>query len=411
MRIALLAALPFPFPQGSQIYVAEQARALRTAGAEPCLITYGSGSGPGSGPTKGGETTEGATQAPAIPQLSPPAILTPRVQRAGPSLGKPLADVALLGTLLVAHRRQPFDVALAHNAEAAVVAIAARPFTGVPVVYVAHTILRHELSAYAPPSTRPAWKRRIDAVGGGIDRFIARHADGILALSEDASSLLSPDARCEIAVVPPGLDPARPPSTSRQAEICSRLGLRPRGFALYAGNLDGYQELELLDAAAALCGRSGVTVVVATHDARDGRSRFPNLTIVEVDSFEEMRALHFAAESLVLTRRRPGGFPIKLLNYMEASRPIVAFGRSAPGFVDDDDALLLEDSAGAPEIATALCALHEDPARANALGEAGHRGLRERHAWARIAEETLAFAARVRAGAGRPGSFQAPTSS
>jgi glycosyltransferase involved in cell wall biosynthesis len=153
--------------------------------------------------------------------------------------------------------------------------------------------------------------------------------------------------------------------------------------------------------------------VVATHDARDGRSRFPNLQIVELASFEEVRALHFAAESLVLTRRRPGGFPVKLLNYMEAARPIVAFGRIAPGLTNGRNARLLDDSAGAREIALALTELRAEPARADALGEAARRHLDDHHGWATIAEQTLAFAERVRSGArsARQSAGQAPTSS
>ncbi len=144
MRVALVGAFPFPIPQGSQVYVAGQRDALQRVGAEPVLLTY------------------------------PDAISRWSRGRSGPSFAKPFADATLLRAFLRAHRRAAFDVALAHNAEAAVVAILARAWIGVPVIYVAHTILRHELSAYAPAS----WQGLLDPIGGGIDAWITEGGCG-----------------------------------------------------------------------------------------------------------------------------------------------------------------------------------------------------------------------------------------
>lgn len=371
MRLALVGAFPFPHPQGSQVYFGGQARALAKAGADPVLITYSAGRLAGGG----------------LEHRATPRVLSRAALRSGPSFGKPLADAALLAIYLAAHRHRRFDAALAHNAEAAVVAIAARALVGVPVVYIAHTILRYELSAYAADG----WKTALDRVGGSVDAGIARRADGIIALSEDAAALLAPRARCEIAVVPPGLDPPPAPSAEEQARVCRHFGLTPGSFALYSGNLDAYQELDLLDAAAARCRESGMPVVAATHHARDGALRYPNLRVIEVSSFEEARSLHFAAEALVLTRRRPGGFPVKLLNYMEASRPIVAFAHIAPGLEDGESACLLDDSAGASELVAALRGLRSNPERARRIGAEARRTLLAHHAWPALTDQTLAF--------------------
>ena len=108
-RIALIGAFPFPLPQGSQVLVAQQARALEAAGASVTLICYGSGTGPVPG---------------SLDIVRIPRALSPRRLRAGPSIAKPLADAALVGAYLGAHRRRRFAVALAHNAEAALVGLA-----------------------------------------------------------------------------------------------------------------------------------------------------------------------------------------------------------------------------------------------------------------------------------------------
>ena len=358
MRVALVGAFPFPYPQGSQVYFGQQRDALRRAGAEVLSITY--------------------------PEPRPGR----QPARSGPSIAKPLADARLLRALVGAYRRARFDVVIAHNAEAAVVALAARTFIGVPVLYVAHTILRHELSAYA--SAR--WRPLLDPVGSTIDAWICRRADGIIALSEDARAQLGRHARGSIEIVPPGFEPADPPTGVQQREACRSLGLEPLSFALYAGNLDGYQELELLDAAAGRCRHQEIPFVVATHDARDGAARFPNLMLAE-RSFPGIRALQFSARVLLLSRRRRGGFPIKLLNYMETGRPIVAFRSIAPGLEDGVSARLLDDSAGAPEFAAAVRELWTEPGRAEALGHAAREHLLAHHDWNDLAERTLASAA------------------
>ena len=45
MRLALVGAFAFPLPQGSQLFVRDQAQALAAAGADVTLFCYGHGSG------------------------------------------------------------------------------------------------------------------------------------------------------------------------------------------------------------------------------------------------------------------------------------------------------------------------------------------------------------------------------
>jgi len=377
--LAVVGAFPFPYPQGSQVYVAEQARALARAGARPVLFTYGRGAGP---------------RPPDLVFAPAPGWASPRAMGSGPQWGKPLADAALLGTY-ARRARQGFTCALTHNAEAGCIALAARRLTGLPVVYVAHTVLRHELSAYAGPR----WRGLLDRVGGRVDRLVVRHADAVIALCDEARADLEPFARGPVVVLPPGHDPAESPKPEALARVCERHGLREGGFVLYSGNLDGYQDLALLASAARRLPLGTPPIVVATHDA--GAARAPvapelaGLRIVAVSDFEEMRALVHAARILVLTRRRPGGFPVKLLNYMEAARPIVAFANVGVGLRDGESARLLAPGADAATLADALLELHADPALRARLGAGARRQLETRHGWADLARRTLDLVASV----------------
>jgi len=399
LRLALIGAFPYPLPQGSQVFFESQARALGRAGARCTLFTYGRGEGRPPKDLRVEQT---------------PMLAAPRRMRSGPSLAKPLADAALLATWLRAARRRHFDAVLAHNAEAAAIALAARGTTSVPVVYVAHTLLGDELSAYLPEAlTRwPASplarllpeaplaraSDATDALGARIDEVLTRAADGLVVLGQRARARLEPYTVAPLAVIPPGLDPAPAPEPDVIMQACHRHGLDPGRFHLYAGNLDGYQELDLLDAAAQRLGAEAPRVVVASHDAEalpQAALRWPALRCIAVRDFDETRALTQAAMSLLLARRRVGGFPVKLLNYMEAGRPIVAHASVAEGLVGGESACLLPDGADADDWAGALQRIEADAELAQRLGRGARRHLELAHAWPELARRTLELVTRV----------------
>lgn len=401
IRVALLAAFPFPLPQGSQVFVAEQARALARAGCDVTLLCYGAGAA-----EQGGGGDDGGLAAAGVHVVRAARVLSRAPLRAGPSGRKPLADVALFGRWLAlaraaqragagrdarrdgaAARSAGFDIVLAHNAEAALVALAARRVTGVPVVYVAHTLLGVELSAYAPARAG----RLADALGARLDAAIARRADGVVALSAAAAERLGAHARGPVALVPPGLTLGVPPAPREVESACAAHGLAPRGFALYAGNLDAYQELDALATAA---GRiAPVPLVVATHDRV--RPAPSPLRVARVASAAEARLLTHGAAVCVLARRRVGGFPVKLLNYLEAARPVVARADIAEGLVHARSGWLVAPDAPDAALGDAVARLLGDSALAARLGVAGRRLLDERHGWEAIARATLDLAARA----------------
>jgi glycosyltransferase involved in cell wall biosynthesis len=164
-------------------------------------------------------------------------------------------------------------------------------------------------------------------------------------------------------------------------------------FALYAGNLDRYQDLADLELAARAL--PGVPLLVATHappPRRQGALRFLRLA-----DAEEARALTHAAAVALLPRRSPGGFPVKCLNYMEAARPIVARRGVADGLEHGESAWLLEPEAGPEAFAEAIRALLADPALAARLGAGARAVLEARHVWPELARRTLALAAEAAA--------------
>ncbi len=367
MRLAVLGAFPFPLPQGSQIFASDQAEALVRAGVEVTFICYGNGEG---------EEPEGVD----IVRID--ASLSPRSQRSGPNAGKPVADVALALAFVRQHRERSFDAVLAHNGEAAVAALAVRRITRVPVVYVAHTLLGLELSSYGAVR----WSRSLDRLGRGLDRWIARRTDAVIALSDATATHLRGFSRGPVEWLPPGLDPEPPAAQATVLRRCQAWGLEPGRYMIYTGNLDAYQDVQDLEGAALRM--RNTPLVVVTH-ASGGLDAAPYLRVAYTRSSDVVRSLVFGAAAGVVPRRTVGGFPIKLLNYLEPGIPIVARDALAIGLVHDESAWLLDSSAGPNELGDALAHLIADPDRARRIGAAGRAHLERRHAWTPLIEQTL----------------------
>lgn len=352
MRLALVLAAPFPTLQGSQHYVKEQARALMQAGADVTLFTYGTGDG---------------RQLEDLKVVTVPSSLSPRSLRSGLHAIKPIADVALGMRLLQEHRRRPFDAVLAHNAEAAAIALAVRRSLRRPVVYVAHTLWEEELVSYLPRAASGTAR----ALGRRIDRNLAARADAVIVLSRAAETRLAAFSAGNMLRVAPSHTLAPTPDAAEIEAACKTFGLKRDGFVLYPGNLDRYQNLALLDAAAEHFDLA--PIVAGVHDPRG--PLLPNLQTLAIDDAETLRRLIFAARLVVIPRRAQGGFPIKALQAMEAQRPIVALEGVVDLLSHDESAWLLPQGADGRDLAAALRGLWKDPDLRARLGAGAYAAL------------------------------------
>jgi len=381
LRLALVGAFPFPLAQGSQRFFADQGRALRHAGAHVTAFTYGTG--------------EGSPPADLELRRAPVWTSPPRLG-SGFSARKPLADLALAQRLLAAHRESRFDAVLAHNAEAALAGFAARARGGPPVVYVAHTLWEHELESHLPwPAAARAAGTRIPGgarLGAKLDRLCARRADAVVVLTEAARRALAPHAEGPVARIPPGWRPEPIPSPEDVHRACTRRGLEPERYVVYAGNLDRYQGLEHLDAAAAAIPE--LPCVAVTHATRP--APFGALRTVHVASPRDMRSLVFGAAAIAIPRRVIGGFPLKLIDAMEARRAIVGHEAGLGDLRHGESAWCLPPEAGVAQWASSLASLQQDPALRTRLGAGARAVLESEHAWPKLADRTLQLVASLR---------------
>lgn len=353
MRVALVIAGPYPALRGSQVLVRQLASGLAGRGHVVEMVTYG-------------------TRLRDRPGLHPARIAL---------------DVALTVRLWRVVRRQAIDVIHAHNYEAAIAGLLVSRLTGRPVVYHGHSALAEELPTYARGRIA---RRLLGRVGRILDAQVPRRADFCVAVTEELGALLrhagvTPD---DVACIPPAGAP----------DEMAPLGVRPTDGAevCYAGNLDGYQNLDfLLRVFAGVRAQvSRARLVVVTHEGRSGWNVPDGVDVVRVASYDEVRQRLEAADVAVCPRTEHSGFPMKLLNYMAAGKAIVASAGSAKGLADHVNGRVVRDG-DAHAFAAAVVDLLRDAGQRERLGAAARRCVEDPDAWNRVLDRMEGIYRRV----------------
>lgn len=305
-----VAALPFPSHQGTQAAIAAMLDALHAQGAPAELLTYAHGAHR-AGP-------------PRLLHHRAPSLIDDASLRSGPSFAKVLNDVGLA----LAVRRHARGLVVAHHVEAAAASRAA----GCPVLFVAHTALGPELPTYLP-SSRAGWSRSVAALGRAIDRASVEGASAVAAISPLLAEELAALTGRVVHTLP--IPWTVPPPITAEERARARVALAIEASAkvvLYAGNLDGYQGLEVLVAALAPL---DVKLLIATEDPL---SRAPSLAArrgvtlrSRLATEADRRRAHAAADLVALPRRAPGGLPVKLLDGMARGLPVATVPRALAG--------------------------------------------------------------------------------
>ena len=379
-RVAIVAACPFPTLQGSQLLIRKLAEGLRSRGHETVVVTYGG--------------LEGRSQSP-LRRIG--RRLGFRAFGSGPRAVKLVLDAALLFRLLDVIARESIDVMHAHNYEAALIGLAARRLTGVPLIYHSHNALAEELPSYFRGRTA---RRVARALGALADHEVPRRADHCIAICRELVGFLrargvGADA---IEMIAPGGSPEEFPhcSLADAATIRARFGFGERPLLLYTGNLDGYQNLEMLLASIAIVRRTigDALLVLATHATpRDVppvlRRLPPAVRIVTASDFTTVRDLIQVADLALCPRQAWSGFPMKLLNYMAAAKAVVVSAGSAKAVRHGRNGVVVEED-GPEAYAAAIIALLADPARRRRLGAAARRTVEDEYGWGRVVDQVEA---------------------
>ncbi len=358
LRIAMVGACPYPVPQGSQVFLRDNALALASRGHAIHLVVYGYGEG---------EDTSGLQihRSIALPGM--------RRTRSGPHTLKPVLDLAMVQTLRRVVRQEKIDLVYAHNYEALLVALLAGKR---PLIYHAHNAMSDELPYYC------LWKSAATRLGRWLDRTFPKRADWICVPHRRLAGHLvlrgCPAAR--ISVTPP------PVNAEQFAHATARNTVPP---VIYAGNLDPYQNLGLLFEAMKKVRLHIPQARLLIGTAQN--AQFRDTETVHTPDFEALRTLLNQDAVFAVPRVSWSGYPIKLLNAMAAGLPVVACESAAYPLTDGVNGLAVPDNN--PEaFAQALLRLLNDHRLRSQLGQRARKTIETEHQPAKVAEQLEAIA-------------------
>jgi glycosyltransferase involved in cell wall biosynthesis len=378
LSIAMVAAQAFPTTQGTQVSIRQMSQALNELGHTVHVVCYHIGDP---------QPTRGFTIHRILPLIKYSKF------RAGPSLQKPFLDLLLTLKLYQVVKREKIDIIHAHNYEAPLAGFLVRLLTGVPLVYHAHNLMSNELHQYFDSAFFQALFRKF---GQFLDRTIPRLADYTIGISDEIADYMTVRGivrRDRLAVIPLGIF-ADEVSLQDPSDMRKKHNLPDEKIVLYNGNCDRYQNLpNLLEAMPRVLEKvPDARLVFITNELEDwivDRVRekgFSEQTrFVETDSFQCTTEFFSIADVAVSPRTSCPGIPIKLLNYMAARVPIVAFRGSAKNLVHEKHCLAVENG-DIPGFADAVIRLLQDRALAERLKTNAYQLLNEEYNWNRIAK-------------------------
>lgn len=253
---------------------------------------------------------------------------------------------------------------------------------------IPHVVVVQDLMAAGAEQSGIAGGRRVAGIAGGVEGRVLRSAAlvGVVheTFRERVAAMGVPDRRIRVV---PNWSHVADPSADRE-ETRARMGWRPdETVLLHSGNMGLKQGLEVLVETARLAEPSVRVVLLgdgnqraALEQAGRGLDRLEFLAPVSDGDFPDVLA---AADALAVTQRASVldmSIPSKLTSYFASGRPVL--GSVAPGGgtaeeVRRSGAGLLVPPEDPKALLAALLELAADPERAEALGAAGPRYVRE----------------------------------
>ncbi len=372
-RIAMIAACPFPAAFASSGLIRELSMALSKRGHQVHIITYHLGRN---------DFDVDRLTIHRIPKVPGYHKLT-----SGISMGKPLLDFLLTVRLFQILRKYRFDVIHAHNYEAPPAGYIARYWKHIPVIYHAHNTMYHELPTYFQSPISQCIARTI---GQRLDQMIPPRADHIIAVSDNQKHYLSAIGvpPHHITMIPPCIDPQEL-STGDGGHVRRNLHLTDEPLLIYTGGLHTYQNSEGLIHILKNCLAKRPDIhllVVARSSPNYLYQRSIEVGVADRVHFVEGGGLNWERDCLaaatigVIPREQCIGFPIKMLNYLAAKKPVVCYKSLLNGFKSGKEVIALPDG-DHHAVAQAIIDLLEHPAQAAAIAQNGYQAVIERHHW------------------------------
>ena len=386
LRIAVVAACPFPYPRGTPVRIHRLASALARRGHQVRVFTYHLGE---------------ESRDDRIVICRTPSVPTYNKYSPGPSLQKlMIVDPLLAAKLLIGLKNNPVDVIHAHHYEGLIVAKLARLGRRVPLIYDAHTLLGSEL-----PFFRFGVPKNVVAkLGNRLDRWLPSLSDHVVPVTQKIKDKLVGYgmAADDITVITNGVEHEM---FAPDDDLPQAANEPPR--LIFTGNLAGYQGIEhLLNAFAKVVEKNKqVRLLLVTESSFEPYEAMA--TELGVRSQIDFSAAPFSqhpdllADSAIAVNPRmdADGIPQKLLNYMAAARPTISFQGSAPCIEHGKTGWVVENG-DIDAFAEGILKLLDEPDLSERLGRQARESVLSNYTWEIAADKCEALYRRL-LGAGK----------
>jgi glycosyltransferase involved in cell wall biosynthesis len=347
MRILFLAPQPFHEVRGTPLAVAALVKTLGALGHEIDLLTF----------PQGDEWT-----APGVRHLRSARLAGARI-RPGFSFGKALQDIPFAARAIGLARSGGYDVVHAVEESAALVA----PFLprGVKFVVDMDSDLGDQLA-----HSKSILAKALGPLAQSLHERALRRADLVIVINarlEESARRGRPDLKVHRLEDPPLLSGVRDLDREAAERLRGELDLGEAPVALYTGNFEAYQGVELMAHAAALSERAvfvfvgGETEDIADLKSRLGPASLSRCRFVGKQPPQTLPRWMALADLLVSPRTMGGNTPFKIYTYLASGKPIVATRLDTHTQVlSDENAFLVEPTVIA--LAAGIDAAMMDPA-------------------------------------------------
>lgn len=381
MRILFLAPQPFHEVRGTPLAVAALTSTLGELGHDVDLLTFPQGA---------------AWSAPHVRHLRSMRLAGPRV-RPGFSTAKALQDLPFAARSVRLARSGRYDVVHAVEESALLVA----PFLprGVKFVVDMDSDLGEQLA-----QSKSALARALGPMAVRLHDRALRRADLAIVINarlEDAARRVRPDLPIHRLEDPPLVSALTAIDRAAAVELRRDLAIGDAPVALYTGNFEAYQGVDLMAAAVANAGPAVLVFVggepedIAAVKGRMDEAGLARVRFAGKQAPETLPKWMALADVLVSPRTLGGNTPFKIYTYLASGKPIVATRLDTHTQVlSDDTAFLVEPTPAAlgEGIARALASPAE---RARRAGN-GRALLEREYSTARYREKVAAAYAVLR---------------
>ncbi len=356
MRVLLLAPQPFYSERGTPISVENLIRVMSARGWQVDVLTYAQG----SDLDLPGLTINRIPRIPGIPHVKP-----------GFSMRKVICDAVMSVEAARLIRKNMYD--LVHGLEEAVfIAAALRKLYGTPYVYDMDSLLSEQLIDQFP-KLGPVrdWLRYMEEVAVSDSLGVVAVCESLAQAAENMSErpiVARLEDRTQLGPLIEGADSLRDMTGANQT------------IALYVGNLESYQGIDLLldGFAKAVARVSDLSLVIIGGSDQDLWKYRQRAFVLGIGSdvfflgprpIEHLRGYLEQADVLISPRISGRNTPMKIYSFLDAGVALLATRSPTHVQVLDDEIACLFDP-DPVSLANALVGLHESPASRERLGQA-----------------------------------------